>query len=160
MPNALRANWIAVSSSLLLLAAIGYVVSQQQKLGTIVQVWRQTNRWYFAVAVVLTLALIHTLGAWRLAAIMRFDNVGGVQFRSILRIQLISQFVAYGTPFSAIADLARAAMLKLRYHLTPGRSVRLVFSERISGAFGTVLVGFAGSFILLAFSVSCLQSEA
>ena len=49
---------------------------------------------------------------------MAFDGVQGVRFQSLFRIQLISQFVAHGAPISAIAELARAAMLKLHYQLT------------------------------------------
>ena len=54
MLKTLRSNWIALASSLTLLAAIGYILSQQQKLGEIVEVWRQIDQWYFALAVVLT----------------------------------------------------------------------------------------------------------
>jgi hypothetical protein len=152
MLKALRANWIALASSLLLLGAIGYIFSQQQKLSTIVEVWRLIDGWYLALAIVLTLALIQTTGTWRLATIMAFDGVAGARFLSLYRIQLISQFVAHGVPISAIADLARAAMVKLRYRLSPGRSVRLVLYERLCAAIGAIVVGLLASVVLLAVS--------
>jgi hypothetical protein len=151
MLKTLRSNWIALASSLTLLAAIGYILSQQQKLGEIVEVWRQIDQWYFALAVVVTLALQAT-AAWRLQAIMAFDGVQGLQFQSLFRIQLISQFVAHGAPISAIAELARAAMLKLHYHLTLARSIRLVLYERLCGAAGTFVFGLAASVVLLSIS--------
>ena len=83
MLKGLRSNWITFASSLMLLAAIGYILSKQDQLGTIVDVWRQIDKWYFALAVLLTLVLVHATGAWRLRSIMSFDGVPGVQFRSI-----------------------------------------------------------------------------
>jgi glycosyltransferase 2 family protein len=152
MLKGLRSNWITFTSSLMLLAAIGYILSKQDQLGTIVDVWRQIDKWYFALAVLLTLVLVHATGAWRLRSIMSFDGVPGVRFRSIYRIQLISLFVAHGAPISAIADLARAAMVNLRYRLTAGRSVRLVLYERICAAIGAVILGLVASIALLAIS--------
>jgi hypothetical protein len=152
MLKALRTNWIALASSLLFLAAIFYVLSQQQKISTILDVWRQIDRWYFALAAFLTLALIQTTSAWRLETIMSFDGVHEVHFRSLFRIQPISQFVAHGAPISAIADLARAAMIKLRYHLTPGRSIRLVFYERLYAAIGAVITGLLATIVPLVIS--------
>jgi hypothetical protein len=61
----------------------------------------------------------------------------------MFRIQLVSQFVAHGAPISALADLARAAMLKLRFGVTIGRSVRIVFYERVTGALGAAVVGLS-----------------
>ena len=106
---------------------------------------------------VLTLALFQTTATWRLQAIMAFDGVQGVQFQSLFRIQLISQFVAHGAPISAIAELARAAMLKLHYHLTLARSIRLVLYDRVSGAAGAFVFGLAASFVLLAISPTPLS---
>ena len=148
----LRSNWITFASSLMLLAAIGYILSKQDQLSTIVDVWRQIDKWYFALAVLLTLVLLHATGAWRLQSIMSFDGVPNVQFRSVYRIQLISLFVAHGAPISAIADLARAAMVNLRYRLTAGRSVRLILYERICAAIGAVILGLVASIALLAVS--------
>jgi uncharacterized membrane protein YbhN (UPF0104 family) len=152
MLKRLRSNWITFASSLLLLAAIGYILSKQDQLSTIVDVWRQIDKRYFALAVLLTLALVHATGAWRLRSVMSFEGVPDVRFRSIYRIQLISMFVAHGAPISAIADLARAAMVNLRYRLTAGRSVRLILYERICGAIGAVILGLVASIVLLAIS--------
>jgi hypothetical protein len=73
---------------------------------------------------------------------------------SLLRIQFISQFVAHGAPISALADLGRAAMLKLRFDFTIGRSVRFVFYERICGALGAVICGIFALIIQLFAPVS------
>src|SRR5262245_13680438 len=149
MLKRLRSNWITFASSLLLLAAIGYILSKQDQLSTILDVWRHIDKRYFALAVLLMLVLVHATGAWRLGSIMSFDGVSDVRFRSIYRIQLISLFVAHGAPISAIADLARAAMVNLRYRLTAGRSVRLVLYERICAAIGAVILGLLASLVLV-----------
>ena len=49
--------------------------------------------------------------------------------------------MANGAPISALADVAKATMLKLRFSLTTGRSIRLILYERICGLLGTVVVG-------------------
>jgi hypothetical protein len=72
---------------------------------------------------------------------MTATGVERVGLLSMFRIQLVSQFAAHGAPISALADLARAAMLKLRFGVTIGRAVRIVFYERVSGALGAAAVG-------------------
>ena len=58
-----------------------------------------------------------------------------------MRIQLISQFIAYGAPISALSsDLAKAAMIKLRFDLPLGQSIRIVLYERICGALSGAIV--------------------
>lgn len=149
MFKTLRTNWIALASSVLLLAAVFYILHRQEQISTIVNVWRRINEWYFALAVLLALILIQATSAWRIEVVMSSDGIERVQFRSLYRIQLISQFVANGTPITAFADLARAAMIKLRYHLTLTRAVRVVLYERLCAAMGAVVIGLLATFILL-----------
>jgi uncharacterized membrane protein YbhN (UPF0104 family) len=149
MLKTLRANWIALASSMLFLAAVFYILKQQERISTVFEVWRQINGLYFALAILLTLVLVQTMSAWRIQIIISADGIQGVQFRSLFRIQLISQFVANGALIAAFADLARAAMIKLRYHLTLTRSVRLVFYERLCAALGAVLIGLLAAIVLL-----------
>jgi glycosyltransferase 2 family protein len=134
-----RSRWVAFASSLLLLAAIIYILKREQGLATLLDIWKETDRSAFLVGVGIMLA-VHIVAAWRIKIIL---NAEGAEagLLSLFRIQLISQFVAHGAPISALADLARAAMLKLRFNLTVGRSVRVVFYERIAGALGTVISG-------------------
>jgi len=72
---------------------------------------------------------------------MSATGVDRVRLLSMFRIQLVSQFASHGAPISALGDLARAAMLKLRFGVTIGRAVRIVFYERVAGALGAVVVG-------------------
>lgn len=150
MIKALRANWIALASSFLFLAAIFYILHQQDKISSVVTVWKGLDRGYLTLAILLTVCLIHPTSAWRLAEILSIDEVGAVRFLTVLRIHLISQFVANGAPISAVADLARATMVKLRYQLSPGRSVRLIFNERLCAALGAAFLGLLASLVLLA----------
>ena len=53
----------------------------------------------------------------------------------------MSQFVANAAPISALSDLAKAAMIKLRFALRTGQAIRLVLYERICGALGTIVAG-------------------
>jgi hypothetical protein len=72
---------------------------------------------------------------------MTSTGVNRVGLLSMFRIQLVSQFAGHGAPISALGDLARAAMLKLRFDVTMGRAVRIVFYERVAGALGAAVVG-------------------
>jgi glycosyltransferase 2 family protein len=152
MWKAMRANWIALASSILLLGAVFFILTRARDLDAVFDVWRRADKWAFSLAIVLTIVLVQSTGAWRLMTIMAADGVDNVGFRPLFRIQLISQFVAHGAPISAIADLARAAMVKLRFKLRSGRSVRIIVYERICGVLGAVASGIVASFILLAVS--------
>jgi uncharacterized membrane protein YbhN (UPF0104 family) len=140
MLKALRANWIAFASSVLLLGTIVFILGRQQNIDMVVDTWRRMDIVTFAFSVLLMMVLQTTV-AWRLKTILSADGLASAQFRSLLRIQFISQFVANGAPISALADVAKATMLKLRFSLTTGRSIRLILYERICGMLGTVVVG-------------------
>ncbi len=151
MLKALRANWIAFASSVLLLGTIVFVLGRQQNIDMVVDTWRRMNVITFALSVLFVMVLQATV-AWRLKTILSADGLPSAQFRSLLRIQFISQFVANGAPISALADVAKAAMLKLRFNLTTGRSIRLILYERICGLLGTVVVGLVFTLCQLALS--------
>jgi len=147
-----RSRWIAFGSSLLLLAAIIFILKREQGLATLVDIWQRTDRSAFSLGVAIMLGL-HIVAAWRIKIIMNAEEAKA-GLLSLFRIQLISQFVAHGAPISALADLARAAMLKLRFDLAVGQSVRIVFYERICGALGTVICGIFALIVQLFAPVS------
>jgi hypothetical protein len=136
----LATSWIALACSLLLLAAILFVVTREHNFDALVDVWSRTEPGPFAFAVVAMIALQST-AAWRLEVIMGAEGLHRIGFWPLLRIQLVSQFVANGAPISALSDLAKAAMVKLRFDLGMAQSIRLVLYERICGALGAIIVG-------------------
>ena len=140
MRKSLRLNWIAFAGSILLFAAILYFLSRKQGLDAFVDVLRRTGGAFFCAAVLLML-LIQGIGAYRVKIIMGAEALPSTSYRSLVRIQLISQFIAYGAPISALSDLAKAAMIKLRFDLPLGQSVRIVLYERICGALGAIVIG-------------------
>lgn len=152
MSKTLRLNWIAFASSAFLIAAILYVLSGRQGLDTLIGVWRHTDALSFALAI-LTMLVVQAVSAYRVKIVTDAEGLDSVAYPSLLRIQLISQFVAYGAPISALSDLAKAAMLKLRFNLPLGQSVRIVLYERISAALGAVLIGFLATLAQLALPV-------
>ena len=136
----LRLNWIAFASSLLLFAAILYFLSRKQGLDAFVDVLRRTGAVSFCVAVLLML-VVQGISAYRVKIITAAEALHSTGYRSLVRIQLISQFIAYGAPISALSDLAKAAMIKLRFDLPLGQSIRIVLYERICGALGAIVIG-------------------
>ena len=147
-----RSQWIAFGSSLLLLAAIVYILKREQGLATLIDIWQRTDRSAFFLGVAIMVGM-NIVAAWRIKIIMAAEHTAA-GLLSLFRIQLISQFVAHGAPISALADLARAAMLKLRFDLAVGRSVRIVFYERVCGALGAVICGIFALIVQLFTPVS------
>jgi glycosyltransferase 2 family protein len=140
MPKAVSINWIALVSSLLLLAVIFFIVIREHSFDGLVDVWERTRPEAFGFAIVVMIA-IQAASASRLAVIMGADGLDRIGFWPLLRIQFVSQFVANGAPIAALSDLARVAMIQLRFALHTARSLRLVFYERICGALGAVVLG-------------------
>ena len=85
--------------------------------------------------------VVQAVSAYRVKIITAAEALHSIGYQSLFRIQLISQFIAYGAPISALSDLAKAAMIKLRFDLPLGQSVRIVLYERICGALGAVVIG-------------------
>jgi glycosyltransferase 2 family protein len=140
MLKVLRLNWIAFASSACLFAGILFILSRREGLSAVVAVWHRTNGLAFCLAVLLML-VVQGISTWRIKIIAVAEALHGVRYLSLLRIQLISQFVAYGAPVAALSDVAKGAMLKLRFNLPVGQSIRIIFYERICGALGAVVVG-------------------
>ena len=136
----LRLNWIAFASSLVLFAAILFLLSRREGLEAVVAAWNRTDPVAFCLAVLLML-VVQGVSTWRVKIITAAEGLRAVGYLSLLRIQLISQFIAYGAPIAALSDVAKAAMLKLRFNLPIGQSIRIIFYERICGALGAVVVG-------------------
>jgi hypothetical protein len=136
----LRLNWIAFASSLVLFAAILFLLSRREGLDAVVAAWNRTDPVAFGAAVLLMLG-VQGISVWRLKIITAAEGLGVVGYLSLLRIQLISQFIAYGAPIAALSDVAKAAMLKLRFDLPIGQSIRIILYERVCGALGAVVVG-------------------
>jgi uncharacterized membrane protein YbhN (UPF0104 family) len=140
MPKNLRLNWIAFASSLFLLAAILILLSRREGLDAIVAAWNRTDPVAFCLAVLLML-FVQAISTCRVKTITSAEGLCDVGYLSLLRIQLISQFIAYGAPIAAISDVAKAAMLKLRFNLPIGQSIRIIFYERVCGALGAAVIG-------------------
>jgi uncharacterized membrane protein YbhN (UPF0104 family) len=136
----LRANWIAFASSLSLFAVISLLLSRKEGLDAMVAVWNGTDAVAFCVAVLL-MFVVQGIYTWRIKIITGAELLHSIGYLSLFRIQLISQFIAYGAPISALSDLAKAAMVKLRFNLSIGQSIRIILYERICGALGAVIVG-------------------
>ncbi|MGH6824152.1 lysylphosphatidylglycerol synthase transmembrane domain-containing protein [Methyloceanibacter sp.] len=140
MPKSIPSNWIALASRLLLLAAILVIVSREHSFDTLLALWQRIEPASLALVTVVMIALQAT-GAWRLMAITFADGLRQVGFRPLFRIQLVSQFAADAAPISALADVAKAAMVKLRFALGTGQSIRPVLYERICGAMAAIVIG-------------------
>ena len=91
-----------------------------------IDVLRRTDTIPFCIAVVLML-LVQAVSAYRVKIITAAEALHSIGYQSLFRIQLISQFIAYGAPISALSDLAKAAMIKLRFSLPLGQSIRSFF---------------------------------
>lgn len=139
----LRVRWIAFASSLFLFAAILLLI-RKQGLDALVTVWHATDAGAFCLAVVLML-VVQSIYTWRIKIIAAAEQLHSISYASLFRIQLISQFIAYGAPISALSDVAKAAMIKLRFNLPIGQSIRIVLYERICGALGAVVVGLVAT---------------
>jgi uncharacterized membrane protein YbhN (UPF0104 family) len=134
----IKNGWIALASSLLLLGAI-FVLLRGNNLASLLQVWRRLDSVSLFSAVICVLAM-QLAAAWRLKIIMAADHAEA-KLASLFRIQLLSQFIAHGAPISALADLAKVAILALRYSFSSGRALRLIVYERALGAIGMVCIG-------------------
>jgi hypothetical protein len=133
-------GWLAFGSSVLLLGAIFTILYKQQGFANLADIWQRSDKPALLLAIAAMMG-VQATAAMRLKTILSADGVAGIGLHSVFRIQLISQFAAYGAPISALADVARAAMLKLRFGITIGRAVRLVFYERICGVLGAAVIG-------------------
>jgi uncharacterized membrane protein YbhN (UPF0104 family) len=149
MFNPLRLRWLAFGSSVLLFAVIVYVLARKQGLNALIDVWRRTDAVPFCIAL-LVMLLVQGVSAYRVKIITAAETLYTIGYRSLLRIQLVSQFIAFGAPIAALSDLAKAAMIKLRFDLPLGQSIRIVLYERICGALGAVAIGLLATIAQLA----------
>jgi len=133
-------HWITVVSSALLMAAIFWLVTRTNGLGAIFETLKRITP---ADAVIAFLAVIgmQIAAVWRAETICRLDGVPGVNLANLLRLQFVAQFIAHGAPVSALADVAKVAMLSLRFDISPGRALRLTVFERALGAVGAMSAG-------------------
>jgi Lysylphosphatidylglycerol synthase TM region len=139
-----RVGWIALGSSVLLLGAILVILHKQQGFASFVDIWRRSDKTAIWLAILAMLG-VQLTAALRLRTILSADGLAACRLPSVYRIQLISQFAAHGAPVSALADVARAAMLTLRFGIPIGRAVRLVFYERVCGVLGAAVVGLVAT---------------
>jgi uncharacterized membrane protein YbhN (UPF0104 family) len=130
---------IGVAFSLLLLGGI-FILLQSKNADSFVEVWRRLEIVSLLTAVLCVLAAT-LAGAWRLQAIVRATNKVETNLASLLRLQLVSQFVAHGAPISALADVAKVAIFSLRFSLSPGGALRIVVYERVLGAIAVIFLG-------------------
>src|SRR4051794_37720664 len=153
-------RWIALASSLVLLGAI-FALLRGNNVASVVEVWRRLDSISLVGAVILAMA-IQLTAAWRLQIIMSADH-SAANLASLTRIQLLTLFIAHGAPISALADLAKVAILALRYNLPSTRALRLIVYERALGAIGLICTGAMFLVIQIVFvptPVHVLQMEA
>lgn len=130
---------IGVAVSLLLLGLI-FILLRSKNADSFLDVWRRLDVVSLLLAAICVLA--GTLaGAWRLQEIVHTANKVHTNLASLLRLQLVSQFVAHGAPISALADVAKVAILSLRFSLSPGSALRIVVYERVLGAIAVIFLG-------------------
>src|SRR6476469_3211748 len=98
----LRLNWIAFASSLFLFAAILYVLNRKQGLDALIDVLRHPDAVPFCIAVLL-MVVVQGVSAYVVKIITGAEALHTIGYQSLLRIQLISQFIAYGAPISALS---------------------------------------------------------
>ena len=134
----IKKGWIALASSLLLLGAI-FLLLRGNNVDSLLEVWRRIDSYSLVGAVALAMG-IQLAAAWRLQMIMSVDH-SAASLASLTRIQLLSLFIAHGAPVSALADLAKVAVVSLRYDLSSARALRLIVYERVLGAVGLVFTG-------------------
>ncbi len=146
MLKSARSSWLALASSAFFLGAVLYLLNRDQSLKSVLAVWQKTDLLWLFISTALMMG-VFALSAWRVRIIMSADGIASTSLLPLLRIQFISQFMAHGTPISAIADIVRAMMIKLRFDVLPGRSLRIIMYDRICGALGAVVCGVVASFI-------------
>jgi uncharacterized membrane protein YbhN (UPF0104 family) len=142
---------IGVAVSLLLLGLI-FILLRSKSADSLLDVWSRLGIVSLLMAVACVLAAT-LAGAWRLQAIVRTANKVETKLASLLRLQLVSQFVAHGAPISALADVAKVAILSLRFSLSPGASLRIVVYERVLGAIAVIFLGTIALAFQFVFSV-------
>lgn len=151
-------NSVAIASSLFLLVAILFLLSRKEGLDALAVAWNRTDAAAFSLAVLL-IQLVQAIVARRVKIITRAEGLHDIGYLSLLRIQFISQFIAYGAPISALSDLAKAAMIKLRFALPIGQSIRLILYERICGALGGAVIGLVATLCQLVVSTPATLVE-
>ncbi len=147
-------GWIALASSVLLLGAI-FVLLRGSNVASLLDAWRRLDSISLVGAVILAMA-IQLTAAWRLQIIMSADR-SAANLASLTRIQLLALFIAHGAPISALADLAKVAILALRYNLSSARALRLIVYERALGAIGLVCTG--AIFLVIQFFVAPIPAH-
>jgi hypothetical protein len=133
---------VGVICSILLLSFIIIAVTSGQGVAALVAVWQRLGLVELLLAVFAVLGM-HVVGAWRTQVLMRADGLPRPSLPALLRLQLVSQFMAHGVPVSGLADAAKVGMLTLRFGVPFGRSLRLIAYERITGAAGVIVIGIA-----------------
>ncbi|QDM28171.1 flippase-like domain-containing protein [Tardiphaga sp. vice304] len=137
-------KWAALVGSLLLLGAV-YLFARGTGAASLVAVWQKINGFDLFLATLLVF-VVQVATAWRLQIIFLMVRVPASLF-SLLRVQLIVLFVAHGLPVSALADIAKVAMMSLRFGLRARDSTRIVVYERLIAAGGLVALGIIAVFV-------------
>jgi hypothetical protein len=137
----LRRHLPAIISLLLLGVAVLYLLVRNDQLLAVVATWRRIDAPDLVGAIGLVI-LGQLVVAWRCRVILEGDGLREPQmFWSLGRIQMVTLFAAHGAIIPGFADVAKAAMLKLRFDVSAARSVKLVVYERICTAVGLIILG-------------------
>jgi hypothetical protein len=142
---------VGLVSSLALLC-LTFALLRSQNVGTLLDAWKKLDTASILISVICVQGML-LASAWRLRIIMAAAGVGKVGLASLFRLQLIVQFVAHGAPISALADVAKVALLAMRFNLMARTAFRMVVYERILGAVALVCLGAAALGFQLEFSI-------
>ncbi|EWY42827.1 hypothetical protein N825_01135 [Skermanella stibiiresistens SB22] len=155
MRRLLANKWFALVNSLAIFGLLFWWMASHLDFGAMVAVWGRLDPVWFST-------VIGVMGLVVLAATLRLqglvEHVGGrpVDFVALARISFVSLFIAHGAPISALSDVARVAMVKLRFDLPVGDAIRVVIYDRIVGALGIV---FSGLVVSMALPVVDIDSD-
>ncbi len=146
MPRLNPKGLLAAALSLIVLAAVIGGLAYKADLGVLLQVWARMNP-VWLLATVLAMGAAVFLATLRFQSIIREDASIEIGYRSLFRIQLIALFVAHGAPISAIGDLARAGLMKLRFNIGLTTSFRLVIYDRAIGLLVILVIGVVNTLV-------------
>ncbi len=134
----------ALFTALILGILIAIVIRRFDAAG-IVHLWLTADPGWLAVAGGMML-IITVVSAARVQHIIATSFPGvDPTLASLIRVQFISQFIAHGMPVGGLADLARIAVIKLRYNMTVGGATQVVLCERVLGMLGMIATGILAS---------------
>ena len=152
MGRILKSKWFGLLNSAVVLGILAWILVRHVDPQSVSEIWRRADPAGFAVAA-LAMCLFIAVSCLRFYEIVRTDQRSELRFLSLYRIHMISMFLSLGFPIAALGDLARAAMLKMRFNLAVTSSIRLVVYDRIIGMLSITVVGIVTAAMQLGMAI-------